>query len=131
MQALSIRPEFAMEILVGEKTEEYRTWKTHHRGDLLICNSARKKKGTVAGYALCVAKITDIEERQDEDGTYYAWKIAPFEEGGSYWIEPIKVKGQLKLFNVDDKLINPAPFKDINSAEADKWWDEKIEPLIY
>ncbi len=44
MQALSIRPEFAMEILVGEKTEEYRTWKTHHRGDLLICNSARKRR---------------------------------------------------------------------------------------
>lgn len=78
-----------------------------------------------------MAKITDIEERQDEDGTYYAWKIAPFEAGGSYWIEPIKVKGQLKLFNVNDNLIHPAPFKNIDSVEADKWWNEKIEPLIY
>lgn len=133
MKALSIRPEFAMEILRGEKTEEYRSWTTHYRGNLLICNSARKKKGTVAGHALCVAKIIAIEKRYNEeyDEIYYAWKFAPFREAGSYWIKPIPVKGQLKLFNVDDQLIHPAPFKDINSPQAVQWWDKEIAPLIY
>ncbi len=28
MKALSIHPEYALEILKGQKTEEYRTWST-------------------------------------------------------------------------------------------------------
>ena len=65
MKALSIHPEYGMEILNGTKTEEYRTWTTKYRGDLLICNSAKKTRGTVPGHALCVAKIIGIEERDD------------------------------------------------------------------
>ncbi|MBB1080065.1 ASCH domain-containing protein [Limosilactobacillus sp. STM2_1] len=131
MKALSIRPEYAMEILNGVKTEEYRSWTTHYRGDLLICNSAKKTPGAVAGYALCVVKITDIVKRDDGDGPYYAWKIAAFEQGGSYWINPIKVKGQLKLFNVADSLIVPAPFTNPFSLDGRKWYQQKIAPLVY
>lgn len=131
MKALSIRPDAALDIMLGQKVEEYRTWSTPYRGDLLICNTAKKIHGTVPGYALCVAKIYDIIEREDADGIYYAWKIAPFTKGGSYWIEPIKVKGQLKLFNVDDRLIHPAPFTRIDSKAAAKWLQEKIQPLVY
>ena len=57
--------------------------------------------------------------------------IAPFEEGGSYWIDPLKVKGQLKLFNVDDRLIKPAPFTKRFSKAGEEWYQEKIAPLIY
>nr|WP_234982431.1 ASCH domain-containing protein [Limosilactobacillus caccae] len=131
MRALSIHPEYAMAILTGTKTEEYRTWTTKHRGDLLICNSAKKTHGAVAGYALCVAKITGIREINDAGGDYYGWQIAPFGPHGSYWIEPLAVKGQLRLFNVDDDLIHPAPFTDIQSPAAKKWYQEKISPLIY
>ncbi|MBD5807383.1 ASCH domain-containing protein [Lactobacillus sp. 0.1XD8-4] len=131
MKALSIHPEYAMEILNGTKTEEYRTWTTHYRGDLLICNSAKKTHGAVAGYALCVAKITGIEKRTASDGPYYAWQIAPFKQGGSYWIDPVKVKGQLKLFNVADDLIVPAPFTNPFSLAGKEWYREKIAPLIY
>ncbi|MBP2057189.1 hypothetical protein J2Z60_000351 [Lactobacillus colini] len=68
----------------------------------------------------------------DEDDCYY-WHIAPFEKGGSYLIEPIKVKGQLKLFNVDDKLIRKAPFDKVNhnNPRFEKWWNQHIQPLIY
>lgn len=130
MKALSIHPEYAMEILLGTKIEEYRTWTTKYRGDLLICNSAKKTHGAVAGYALCVAKITGIREINDENGHYYGWQIAPFKAGGSYWIMPLRVKGQLRLFNVDDQLITSAPFTDITSAAAQKWYQEKIVPLM-
>ncbi|MQB89261.1 hypothetical protein DN444_04855 [Lactobacillus reuteri] len=131
MKVLSIHPEYGMEILNDTKTEEYRTWTTKYRGDLLIYNSAKKTHGAVASHALCVAKITGIEERYDGEQKYYAWVIAPFEEGGSYWIEPLKVKGQLKLFNVDDRLIKPAPFTNPFSKAGEQWYQEKIAPLIY
>lgn len=131
MKALSIYPEYAMEILTGAKTEEYRTWTTKYRGDLLICNSAKKTPGAVAGYALCVAKITSIREINDSSGHYYGWQIAPFEKNGSYWIDPIPVKGQMRLFNVADQLIKRAPFTSIDSAAAKQWYREKVMPLIY
>ena len=72
MKVLSIHPEYGMEILNGTKTEEYRTWTTKYRGDLLIYNSAKKTHGAVASHALCVAKITGIEERYDGEQKYYA-----------------------------------------------------------
>lgn len=131
MKALSIHPEYAMEILNGTKKEEYRTWSTKYRGDLLICNSAKKTRGAVAGYALCVAKIIGIREINDGGRHYYGWQIAPFEAGGSYWIEPVKVKGKRRLFNVDDNIITPAPFNTITTPIAKKWYQEKIMPLIY
>ena len=115
MKVLSIHPEYGMEILNDTKTEEYRTWTTKYRGDLLIYNSAKKTHGAVASHALCVAKITGIEERYD----------------GEHWIEPLKVKGQLKLFNVDDRLIKPAPFTNPFSKAGEQWYQEKIAPLIY
>lgn len=131
MKALSIRSDYAADIMNGTKTEEYRSWSTDYRGDLLICNTAKKIHGFVPGYALCVAKITGVEQRNDKDGKYYAWKIAPFADGGSYWIEPIKVKGQLRLFNVDDKLIKKVPFTNIHGQEAMNWLNQVIDPLRY
>lgn len=131
MKALSIRSDYVADIMNGTKTEEYRSWSTHHRGELLICNTAKKIRGFVPGYALCVVKITGIEKRQSKNGTYYAWKIAPFIENGSYWIKPIKVKGQLRLFNVDDRLIERAPFTDIHGDAAKEWINEVIAPLRY
>ena len=37
VKALSIYPEPVMDIFMGDKTIEYRTWQTDYRGDLLIC----------------------------------------------------------------------------------------------
>lgn len=131
LKALSIRADYAEEIMMGTKTAEYRSWTTHYRGDLLICNTAKKVKGAVPGYALCVAKITGIEQTMSENGADYAWQIAPFKKSGSYWSQPLRVKGQLRLFNVDDHLIKPAPFTRIDSPEAKEWLKTVIDPLRY
>lgn len=131
MKALSIRGDYIRDIIEGRKPIEYRTWQTHYRGPLLLCSTTKKVEGGAPGYAIAVANLTDIEWN-DFDECYY-WHLAPFEEGGSYLIEPIKVKGQLKLFNVKDELIKQAPFikVDHNNAEFQKWWDKILEPLIY
>ena len=55
MKALSIMPYYASCIASGEKVEEYRSWKTDHRGDLLICASSRNEgPDLVRGHAICV-----------------------------------------------------------------------------
>lgn len=56
MKALSIRSDYAADIMNGTKTEEYRSWSTKYRGDLLICNTAKKIRGFVPGYAFVLLK---------------------------------------------------------------------------
>lgn len=131
MKALSIRSDYIRDMIEGHKLVEFRSWNTNHRGDVLLCGTVKKAAGGAPGYAIAVAKLEEVEW-VDEDDCYY-WHIAPFEKGGSYLIEPIKVKGQLKLFNVDDKLIKKAPFDKIdhNNPQFEKWWNENIQPLIY
>ena len=41
MKALTVRQPHAQLILLGEKTLELRSWRTHYRGPLLICAGAR------------------------------------------------------------------------------------------
>lgn len=77
MKAISIHPEPAMQILAGSKKEEYRSMRTHFRGDLLICSTATKGK---KGKSLCVVELFDCEEVEFEfeDGTVkdgFAWHI--------------------------------------------------------
>lgn len=131
MKALSIRGDYVRDIVEGRKPIEYRTWDTKYRGPLLLCSTVKKVEGGAPGYAIAVAQLTDIEWN-DWDECYY-WHLAPFKEGGSYLIEPIKVKGQLKLFNVADDLIKPAPFKEVNHDDPkfQSWWDKTLEPINY
>ena len=64
MKALSIMPYYASCIASGEKVEEYRSWKTDYRGDLLICASSRNEgPDLVRGHALCVVELFDIAVR--------------------------------------------------------------------
>ncbi len=114
MKALSLRPEWAMPVMLGWKTVECRTWQTSHRGDLLICASAKPCAGAIAGYALCVVTLDDVEPfRRDHiepamlDGMpsdSYAWSLSNLR-----WIEPFAVKGKLHLFEVADDLIKEIP----------------------
>lgn len=131
MKALSVRSDYIRDMIEGHKMVEFRSWNTNYRGDVLLCGTVKKAAGGAPGYAIAVAKLEKVEWI-DEDDCYY-WHLAPFIEGGSYLIEPIKVKGQLKLFNVDDNLIKRAPFDkvDHNDPNFEKWWNEKVQPLIY
>lgn len=44
MKALSLNADFAMLVLLGEKTIECRTWRTNYRCDILICANSKKSK---------------------------------------------------------------------------------------
>ena len=115
MKALSVRGDYIMDIIAGKKKIEYRTWKTNYRGPLLMCSTAKKVAGAAPGYAICVVNLKSIQCFPFED--LYHWNIELADV-----IKPIHVKGQLKLFNVDDDLIKPISMKEFES---------EVRPLIY
>ena len=141
MKALSVRPEYTFNIFVGEQTFEERTWKTDHRGDLLICASAKKEPDYVNGYAYFVIPLLDIQPSKedwfDERGkrvTMYEWAL-----GKPRAIEPIPVKGKLHLYDVDDTLIHYVDGGDLGAyataeeanAFIDAYIKKYLDPLAY
>lgn len=135
MKAISLRPEWAHLVLCGEKTIECRSWQTDYRGDILICSSAMKRKGCISGHGLIVAELVDIHPFTKDDleeacmdelpnGTQYAWVLDNFKD-----IKPFEVKGKLKLFDVEDSLIEFLPEAQ-TEAEADAIYKTYWEPLF-
>jgi hypothetical protein len=115
MKALSVRGDYVMDMIAGKKKTEYRTWSTKYRGPLLMCSTARKVAGSAPGYAICIVNLYNIEY-SELDGLYY-WHIKDIRV-----IKPIHIKGQLKLFNVPDKLIKPI---------SKEQFDDEIKKYIY
>lgn len=115
MKALSVRGDYVLDMIAGKKKIEYRTWYTKYRGDLLMCSTAKKVAGAVPGYALCVVHLDSVEYCEEDD--FYHWNISNVRV-----IKPIHVKGQLKLFNVPNKLIK------VISKEQ---FDDEIKKYIY
>lgn len=116
MKALSVRGDYVMDMIAGKKKIEYRTWQTKYRGPLLMCSTAKKVAGAVPGYAICVVNLKSIEWSDFDEEFHWNIELKDL-------IEPVPVKGQLKLFNVDDSMITP--------IEDKKAWEAKIKPLIY
>lgn len=116
MKALSVRGDYIMQMIKGTKKVEYRVWQTKYRGPLLMCSTIKKVAGAVPGHAICVVNLKSIE--WDDFDEEFHWNIELQD-----LIKPIPVKGQLKLFNVDDSMITPIKDK--------KAWEAKIKPLIY
>lgn len=114
IKALSVRGDFIMDMIAGKKKIEYRTWKTNYRGPILMCSTAKKVAGAAPGYAICVVNLKSIQYFPLEG--FYHWNIEL-----AIVIKPIHVKGQLKLFNVDDNLIEPISMKEFES---------EVRPLI-
>lgn len=115
MKALSVRGDYIMDMIAGKKKIEYRTWKTNYRGPLLMCSTTKKVAGAAPGYAICVVNLKSIQYFPLEG--FYHWNIEL-----AIVIKPIHVKGQLKLFNVDDDLIKPISRKE---------FELEVRPLIY
>lgn len=115
MKALSVRGDYVMDMITGKKKIEYRTWSTKYRGPLLMCSTARKVAGSAPGYAICIVNLYNIEYSELDD--LYYWHIKDVRV-----IKPIHIKGQLKLFNVPNKLI-----KVISKDQ----FEDEIKPLIY
>ncbi|UWG70174.1 MAG: hypothetical protein [Bacteriophage sp.] len=116
MKALSVRGDYIMQMIEGTKKIEYRTWQTKYRGPLLMCSTTKKVAGAAPGYAVCVVNLKSIEWSDFDEEFHWNIELRDL-------IESVPVKGQLKLFNVDDSMITPIKDK--------KAWGTKIKPLIY
>ena len=145
MKALSINPQPAMAIYTGEKTIEWRSWNTNHRGDLLICGTARKQAGGISGHAFYYVDLIDVvpftrkylkdacmANMPDPPG--YAWIFGE----DIITLHPVEVKGQQGLFEVDDDkllLLCGGETDDLSDDEFDaefqRRFDAEITPLIY
>ena len=111
MKAVSIKQPWASLIAAGVKTLEIRAWPTDHRGPLLICSSRRPViEGHRHGEALCVVDVVDCRPMTRQDvpfacvtdfyPSHYAWVLKDVR-----LIEPFRVTGQLRLFEMNDRLI--------------------------
>lgn len=121
MKALSIAQPWADLIIRGEKWLEFRTWATDYRGPLALHVS---KGGGVftdehgdtlpTGVVLAVMELVDCREMAAEDLSHLG---APEIVTGCVWefgeefdlLEPIKVMGRQKLFDVPESVIISAP----------------------
>lgn len=128
MKVLSIREPYVSLIKDGVKTIETRSWRTKYRGPIYIhsCMSKHKIRDNVKqlikselqyGYILCKAELVDciymdeefIEKEKNRD--YNNFICGRYEVGRFAWVidnieileEPIKIKGQLGLWNYNDK----------------------------
>jgi len=104
--AISVQQPWAGLIAEGRKTIEMRSWKTNHRGELLIVSS-RLPRIEPAGCALAVVRLVDCRrmEEADLEGACmgpraiteedWAWVLE-----GARMIEPFEVLGRLGFFRV-------------------------------
>ena len=124
MKAISIKQPWASLVASGRKTIECRTWRTTHRGPLLICASKGgfelNDDGLLApgGVALGVVELQNIRPMTKgdlpaaflpDDWQADALKGLAWEVAALYKVEPFPVKGRLNLFDVDDALIKRLP----------------------
>ena len=131
MKALSIHPEYAMNIVKGLKTVEVRTWTTNYRGDILICATAKKGKGLISGHALGIVTLADVVPMKrsharaamvDPDGYWfdcYAWILE-----NPRPIKPFPMKGKLSLWECDHEIeLLSAPKGGQLREYCEKYWD--------
>ncbi len=108
MKCLSLRQPWASLVASGRKTIEVRSWRTHYRGPLVICASARPRHPPLpAGEAVCVVELIDVRPLtaadlpaacldQIEPEGLFAWVL----RGAVPLPEPFgPIRGQLKLFD--------------------------------
>jgi hypothetical protein len=105
MKAISIREPWASMFLAqgrSRKSIEVRSWRTKHRGPLLLC-ACKSPKGPLAGQAFAIADLTECRPmtRRDKPRAkvyrkgHYAWCLSCVIP-----IEPFPVSGKQGFFNV-------------------------------
>jgi len=103
LSAVSIKEPWASMIARGEKTIELRTWRTKHRGKIVLCAS-KKPEGGCAGNAFAIADIADVRPMREADREksgvdfcegLYSWILKNIE-----LIEPFPVSGKPGLYKV-------------------------------
>lgn len=116
MKALMLKPEFVADILDGIKTEEYRSWSTDYRGDLLIGCTATKYSRS---YLAALVTVTDCAYNAQEK--IYVWRLENVRA-----IKPLPIKGGVRIFetNIEPReIIILKTEEEANKAydEAEKW----------
>ena len=138
MKALSVKQPWAFLIGGEEKTIELRSWQTDYRGDLLICAAKSEKDAWAivdgvehqlpAGVMMCVAELVDVRKIDNTPENCDAAFVDEIEPGVFGWflenvrhVRLVPINGKLRLFDVDDQLIEyPADGYDF-FAEAAKF----------
>ncbi len=105
LKAISLKQPWANLIAEGKKTIETRKWKTHHRGDLVICSS-QSPKIEPYGKAICIVNLYDIKPMSKADEKKACCKIYP--KAYSWFLKdirkiknPFPIKGQLNIYNIE------------------------------
>ena len=103
MLAISIKTPHIHRIIDGRKTIEVRSWRTSHRGDILLVCS-RRPNHPDGGKALAIASLDSIRPMHEEDETD---AMTPYEVGLYSWrlsnvrrVDPFDVTGRLGLYEV-------------------------------
>lgn len=106
MKCLSVKNPYAGWIADGSKTIELRSWRSHYRGPVVICASARGETtdhGMPDGVVRCLVDLVDVRPflKSDVAAAKNAWRPGLFA-----WVltnrrplPPIPVKGRLSLFD--------------------------------
>jgi len=124
VRAICVRDPWVSLIERGLKTIEVRSWRTHHRGELLLVSSARQAAASslpegvarVAEPELGVTRVlvdlVDVRPMTEEDSRA---AMVPFVDGAFAWIlgNPRSVprtatKGQLGFFQVSRSVLEKA-----------------------
>lgn len=66
MKALCLQNPWAQLVVSGFKTIEARTWPTNHRGELLICSTAKSNKSLEKAVLDVIEEETDLAFEQSE-----------------------------------------------------------------
>ena len=107
LKALSIRQPWASEVARGRKTIETRTWRTPHRGPLLIVSS-RRPRIEPAGCALAVVDLVECRPMRGGDEQDAMCELYPraiswvFENVRP--VEPFPVRGALGVYETGLRL---------------------------
>ena len=106
MKAISLYGENWDEIESGNKTEEYRSWPTKYRGDILICyTGTREAPGATS-------MVADLYDCVPTDNGMYAFKLRNVR-----YFRPFTVIGKQRIFNIDVNL-DDLEFFDPNTDEG-------------
>lgn len=122
MKSLSVTQPWATLLVEGQKTIEVRSWKTEHRGPLLICASKspsntfwhdktdNEMRLMHAGCIIGIVELIDVRPMLESDndasaGNYlkgaFAWVVRSVS-----FCKPEPITGRLNLFEVPDSKIH-------------------------
>ena len=109
MKALSVRQPWASMIAQGHKTIEWRSWRTHYRGPLLICsgktpdavylafNPDEARQNWPLGVAVATVELVEVrpfQPKSDAEAAMMEEDDLPSVQGFSWVLEnPVAVQG--------------------------------------